>query len=280
MNKSEKGKKPSISRILAYVLLSIASLLSLFPFYWMFVMATSPSSAYNSIPPTVTPGSLLIENFKKVLDKIDFFQAMWNSFIVCSIVTIVVLFISSLAGFAFSKFKFRGKNVLFTAILLTMIIPPQLGLIPQYFLISKAGLLDTLPGVMVLFFLNPLGIFLMRQYISQSVPDELIEAAKLDGCSNFKIYRSIVLPIILPAFATLGIIVFSAAWGEFLWQFTVLRDPEMYTIQVALAQLSNTQYADFGMILSGVFWATVPLLIIFLLFNRLFISSITEGSVK
>ncbi|MEK3973996.1 carbohydrate ABC transporter permease [Psychrobacillus sp. FSL K6-2684] len=280
MNKSEKGKKPSISRILAYVLLSIASLLSLFPFYWMFVMATSPSSAYNSIPPTVTPGSLLIENFNKVLDKIDFFQAMWNSFIVCSIVTIVVLFISSLAGFAFAKFKFRGKNVLFTAILLTMIIPPQLGLIPQYFLISKAGLLDTLPGVMVLFFLNPLGIFLMRQYISQSVPDELIEAAKLDGCSNFKIYRSIVLPIILPAFATLGIIVFSAAWGEFLWQFTVLRDPEMYTIQVALAQLSNTQYADFGMILSGVFWATVPLLIIFLLFNRLFISSITEGSVK
>lgn len=280
MNKSEKGRKPSFSKILSYVLLSIASLLSLFPFYWMFVMATSPSSAYNSIPPTITPGSLLIENFNKVLDKIDFFQAMWNSLIICSIVTIVVLFISSLAGFAFAKFKFRGKNILFTAILLTMIIPPQLGLIPQYFLISKAGLLDTLPGVMVLFFLNPLGIFLMRQYISQSVPDELIEAAKLDGCSNFKIYRSIVLPIILPAFATLGIIVFSAAWGEFLWQFTVLRDPEMYTIQVALAQLSNTQNADFGMILSGVFWATVPLLIVFLLFNRLFISSITEGSLK
>ena len=280
MNKSEKGRKPSFSKILSYVLLSIASLLSLFPFYWMFVMATSPSSAYNSIPPTITPGNLLIENFKKVLDKIDFFQAMWNSLIVCSIVTVVVLFISSLAGFAFAKFKFRGKNIIFTAILLTMIIPPQLGLIPQYFLISKAGLLDTLPGVMVLFFLNPLGIFLMRQYISQSVPDELIEAAKLDGCSNFKIYRSIVLPIILPAFATLGIIVFSAAWGEFLWQFTVLRDPEMYTIQVALAQLSNTQNADFGMILSGVFWATIPLLIVFLLFNRLFISSITEGSVK
>lgn len=280
MNKSEMGRKPSFSKILSYVLLSIASLLSLFPFYWMFVMATSPSSAYNSIPPTITPGSLLIENFNKVLDKIDFFQAMWNSLIICSIVTVVVLFISSLAGFAFAKFKFRGKNILFTAILLTMIIPPQLGLIPQYFLISKAGLLDTLPGVMVLFFLNPLGIFLMRQYISQSVPDELIEAAKLDGCSNFKIYRSIVLPIILPAFATLGIIVFSAAWGEFLWQFTVLRDPEMYTIQVALAQLSNTQNADFGMILSGVFWATVPLLIVFLLFNRLFISSITEGSVK
>ncbi|MFE8697710.1 carbohydrate ABC transporter permease [Cytobacillus sp. FJAT-53684] len=280
MSKVEKRRSTPVSRILIYVLLSIVSLFSLFPFYWMFVMATSPSSAYNSIPPTVTPGRLLVDNFMKVLDKIDFFQAMWNSFVVCSVVTIVVLFISSLAGFAFAKFKFRGKNILFTAILLTMIIPPQLGLIPQYFLISKAGFLDTLPGVMILFFLNPLGIFLMRQYISESVPDELIEAAKIDGCSNFKIYRSIVLPIILPAFATLGIIVFSAAWGEFLWQFTVLRDPEKYTIQVALAQLSNTQNVDFGMILSGVFWATVPLLIIFLLFNRLFISSITEGSVK
>ncbi|MBF0707796.1 carbohydrate ABC transporter permease [Alkalihalobacillus hwajinpoensis] len=278
-NRKER-KKVSFSKVLIYLFLGIASLLSLFPFYWMFVMATRPSAAYNSIPPTITPGGMLVENFQKVLNQIDFFQAMWNSFLICSIVTLVVLFISSLAGFAFAKFKFPGKNGLFIAILLTMIIPPQLGLIPQYFLVSKAGLLDTLAGVMVVFFLNPLGIFLMRQYVSESVPDELIEAAKLDGCSNFKIYRSIVVPIILPAFATLGIIVFTAVWGEFLWQFTVLRDPENYTIQVALASLSNTFNIDFGMILSGVFWATIPLLIIFLLFNRLFISSITEGSVK
>lgn len=280
MKNSEKSRKLSGGKLLVYVFLSLAALLSLFPFYWMFVMATSPSSAYNSIPPTITPGSLLVENFKKVLNQIDFFQSMWNSFVICAVVTLVVLFISSLAGFAFAKFRFRGKKIFFVAILLTMIIPPQLGLIPQYFLISKAGLLDTLPGVMILFFLNPLGIFLMRQYISESVPDELIEAAKLDGCSNFRIYRSIVLPIILPAFATLGIIVFTAAWGEFLWQFTVLRDPENYTIQVALAQLSNTRNVDFGMIMSGVFWATVPLLVVFLFFNRLFISSITDGSVK
>lgn len=280
MNNQINRKKLSFSKILIYLFLSIISLFSLFPFYWMFVMATRPSAAYNSIPPTISPGNLLISNFKKVLSQIAFFGSMWNSFVICLVVTIVVLFISSLAGFAFAKFKFRGKNAFFTAILLTMIIPPQLGLIPQYFLISKAGLLDTLPGVMVLFFLNPLGIFLMRQYVSEAVPDELIEAAKLDGCSNFRIYRSIVLPIILPAFATLGIIVFTSVWGEFLWQFTVLRDPENYTIQVALAQLSNTRNVDFGMIMSGVFWATIPLLVVFLLFNRLFISSITEGSVK
>ena len=280
MKRIEKARKFSGGKLLVYILLVITSMLSLFPFYWMFVMATRPSSAFNSIPPTITPGNMLVENFKKVLNQIDFFGSIWNSFVICAIVTIVVLIISSLAGFAFAKFTFPGKNILFIAILLTMIIPPQLGLIPQYFLISKAGLLDTLPGVMVLFFLNPLGIFLMRQYISKSVPDELIEAAKLDGCSNFRIYRNIVLPIILPAIATVGIIVFTAVWGEFLWQFTVLRDPENYTIQVALAQLSNTRNVDFGMIMSGVFWATVPLLVVFLLFNKLFISSITEGSVK
>lgn len=273
-------KRLHVGRKFVYLFLFITSILSLFPFYWMFVMATRPSAAYNSIPPTITPGNMLVENFKKVLNQIDFFGGMWNSFVLCAAVTIVVLFISSLAGFAFAKFKFPGKNIFFVAVLVTMIIPPQLGLIPQYFLISKAGLLDSLPGVMILFFLNPLGIFLMRQYISEAVPDELIEAAKLDGCSNFRIYLGIVIPIILPAFATLGIIVFTSVWGEFLWQYTILRDPEMYTIQVALAQLSNTNYIDFGMILSGVFWATVPLLIIFLLFNRLFISSITEGSVK
>ena len=273
-------KRLAFGRFFMYLFLIIASIVSIFPFYWMFVMATRPSAAYNSIPPTLTPGNRLVENFQAVLDKIPFFGAMWNTLIVCAVVTLVVLLISSLAGFAFAKFKFPGKNIFFIAILLTMIIPPQLGLIPQYFLVAKFGLLDTLFGAMIIFFLNPLGIFLMRQYISQSVSDELIEAAKLDGCSNFRIFRSIVLPIILPAFATLGIIVFTATWGEFLWQFTVLRDPDTYTIQVALSSLNSTNNVDFGMMLSGVFWATIPLVIVFLMFNKLFISSITEGSLK
>lgn len=277
----QKHKKQSKAGTLPiYLILGFTSLFSLFPFYWMFVMATQPSAAYNSIPPTLLPGGKLVENFQKVLDTIPFFQAMWNTILLCTVVTLAVLLISSLAGFAFAKFTFPGKNFLFILILLTMVIPPQLGLIPQYYLISQLGWLDSLLGAGILFLLNPLGIFLMRQYISESVPDELIEAAKLDGCSNFRIYWSIVLPIIKPAFATLGIIVFTLVWGEFLWQFTVLRDPSSYTLQVALASLNNAFRVDFGMLLSGVFWATVPLIVIFLIFNKWFISSITEGSVK
>lgn len=277
MDKKNSAKKGTIP---IYIVLGFASLASLFPFYWMFVMAMMPSAAYNSIPPVMLPGTKLVENFQRVLDTIPFFQAMWNTIILCTTVTIAVLLISSLAGFAFAKFDFPGKNFFFVGILLTMVIPPQLGLIPQYYLISQLGWLDTLLGAGVIFLLNPLGIFLMRQYISESVPDELMEAAKLDGCSNFRIYWSIVLPIIKPAFATLGIIVFTLVWGEFLWQFTVLRDPASYTLQVALASLNTAFRVDFGMLLSGVFWATVPLIIIFLMFNRLFISSITDGAVK
>jgi cellobiose transport system permease protein len=278
--KQKRKKQSKAGTLPIYLILGFTSLFSLFPFYWMFVMATQPSAAYNSIPPTLLPGGKLVENFQKVLDTIPFFQAMWNTVLLCTVVTVAVLLISSLAGFAFAKFQFPGKNFLFILILLTMVIPPQLGLIPQYYLISQLGWLDSLLGAGILFLLNPLGIFLMRQYISESVPDELMEAAKLDGCSNFRIYWSIVIPIIKPAFATLGIIVFTLVWGEFLWQFTVLRDPSSYTLQVALASLNNAFRVDFGMLLSGVFWATVPLIIIFLIFNKWFISSITEGSVK
>jgi cellobiose transport system permease protein len=278
--KQKRKKQSKAGTLPIYLILGFTSLFSLFPFYWMFVMATQPSAAYNSIPPTLLPGGKLVENFQKVLDTIPFFQAMWNTILLCTVVTLAVLLISSLAGFAFAKFTFPGKNFLFILILLTMVIPPQLGLIPQYYLVSQLGWLDSLIGAGILFLLNPLGIFLMRQYISESVPDELMEAAKLDGCSNFRIYWSIVIPIIKPAFATLGIIVFTLVWGEFLWQFTVLRDPSSYTLQVALASLNNAFRVDFGMLLSGVFWATVPLIIIFLIFNKWFISSITEGSVK
>ena len=276
----DKMQKFSFGTAVIYTVLILAALFSLFPFYWMFVMATRPSADYNSIPPAIIPGGQLVENFQKVLDSIPFFQAMWNTLLLGILVTVVVLVISSLAGFAFAKFDFPGKNIFFVSILLTMVIPPQLGLIPQYYLVSKLGWLDTLQGAGIIYLLNPLGIFLMRQYISESVPDELIEAAKLDGSSNFRIYRSIVLPIIKPAFATLGIIVFTLVWGEFLWQFTVLRSPESYTLQVALASLNNAYKVDFGMLMSGVFWATAPLIIAFLMFNKLFIASITEGSVK
>ncbi|MCD8510636.1 MAG: carbohydrate ABC transporter permease [Bacillus sp. (in: Bacteria)] len=263
-----------------YLFLIVGSLASLFPFYYMFVMATRLNREINSVPPPFTPGTNLVENFQKVTSNIDFFGAMWNSFFVATSITIGTLFLCSLAGYTFAKLDFKGKNVLFVMILVTMMVPPQLGLIPQYYIITTLGWLNDFRALIIPGLINAFGIFWMRQYIKEGVPYEIIEAAKIDGCSNFRIYWNVVVPMILPAFATLGIIVFMHVWNDFLWPLVVLRDPSMHTLQVALRALNDARQMDYGMIMSGTFWATVPLIIVFLLFNRLFIQSLSEGAVK
>ncbi|MGD7044919.1 carbohydrate ABC transporter permease [Jeotgalibacillus proteolyticus] len=269
-----------ISKISLYAVLIIGALLSVFPFYWMFVMATNHNNVINSVPPAYLPGAELVTNFQNVLDNIDFFGAIGNSLIVATISTIGVLFLCSLAGFAFAKYHFKGKNLLFGLLLITMMVPPQLGLIPQYYIITQLGWLNDLKAVIVPGLIDAFGIFWMRQYISSNVPDELLDSAKIDGCSRLRVYWNIAVPIILPAFATLAIIKFMYMWNDFLWPLVVLRDESVHTIQIALRGLIDAYVKDNGMILSGTFWATIPLVLIFLLFNRLFISSLTQGAVK
>lgn len=269
-----------LDKFFVYLFLGAGALLSLFPFYYMFVMATRLNREINQVPPPFTPGSNLVTNFQKVLGSIDFFGAMWNSFVVSTSITIGTLFLCSLAGYAFAKLDFKGKNIFFGAILLTMMVPPQLGLIPQYYIITTLGWLNDYKAIIVPGLINAFGIFWMRQYIKEGVPTEVIEAAKIDGCSHFRIYWNIATPMILPAFATLGIIVYMHVWNDFLWPLVVLRDPSMHTLQVALRALNDARQMDYGMIMSGTFWATVPLIVIFLLFNRLFIQSLSEGAVK
>ncbi|SDK02636.1 cellobiose transport system permease protein [Sediminibacillus albus] len=279
-SRKTEAKKITFSNIIVYGVLMIAAILSIFPFYWMFVMATNHNSAINSVPPAFIPGKELVTNFQNVLSNIDFFGAMWNSLIVSTLTTLGVLFLCSLAGFSFAKFQFKGKNVLFVFLLVTMMVPPQLGLIPQYYIITKLDWVNDLKAIIIPGMIDAFGIFWMRQYISSNVPDELMDAAKIDGCSNFRIYWNITVPVIIPAFATLAIIKFMYMWNDFLWPLVVLRDESSYTIQIALRNLIDNYVRDNGMILSGTFWATVPLIIIFLLFNRLFIQSLTQGAVK
>ncbi len=161
-----------------------------------------------------------------------------------------------------------------------MMIPPQLGLIPSYWIITQLGWLNELKAVIVPGMVSAFGIFWMRQYIKEALPDELIEAAKIDGCSHFRIYFQIVVPLILPAFATLGIITYMGIWNDFLWPLVVLKDEAVHTIQIAIRSLNDAYVRDYGMIMSGTFWATIPLVAIFLIFNKLFIDSIVKGAVK
>lgn len=273
-------KKYRFAKIGLYVFLITGALLSLFPFWWMFVIATSPTHVINQLPPALLPGDQLVQNFQNVLANIDFFRALLNSVIVSVTVTLSVLFLCSLAGFAFAKLRFKGKNVLFVFILITMMIPTQLGLIPSYVIISKLNWISELKALIVPGMVNAFGIFWMRQYIKEAIPDELLDAAKIDGCSIFRTYYRVVIPLVLPALATLGIITFMATWNDFLWPLVVLKDHSSYTIQVAIRSLNDAYVRDYGMIMSGTFWATIPLIIVFLIFNRFFIDSLTKGAIK
>ncbi|MBM7570411.1 carbohydrate ABC transporter permease [Aquibacillus albus] len=273
-------KKFSIGRISTYVFLVTITILSLFPFYWMFVIGSNDTSAVNKFPPAFIPGTSFFENAQKVFDNIKFFNAIINSFIVSTCVTISVLFFCSLAGYAFAKIRFKGNKALFIFVIGTMMVPIQLGIIPSYMIISKFGWINDLKAVIVPWAVNAFGVFWMRQYIASAIPDELIDAGKIDGCTNFRIYWNIVLPSVRPAIATLGLITFMQVWNEFLWPLVVLKNEAVHTIQIALRTLNGAYYQDFAMILAGTFMATIPILIVFLVFSKQFIAGLTEGSVK
>jgi len=266
---------------LTYCALIAAILLSAGPLYFMVVMASRGNDEISSIPPPLTPGDVLGDNTQRVLDNEDvmFAQALINSLIVASVCTISVVILCSLAGFAFAKLKFRGSNVLLIVVIATMMVPVQLGLIPLYMLMSHLGLAGTLQSVTFPFLVSGFGVFMMRQYASQAIPDELIEAARVDGASTIRIFFSVVFPILRPAAAVLGLLTFMERWNDFLWPYLSL-DIDHPTVQVALSRLSSGYYTDQALVMAGTLLGTLPLIIVFILFGRQIIGGIMEGGVK
>ena len=277
MNNVGQKKLP---RFFLYIFLSITALVSIFPFYWMFVIGSNTNSEVNRMPPAIIPGSTFVENAMKVFERTNFFGSIFNSLFISAAITFFVLFFCSLAGFAFAKIPFKGRNFFFVFLLATMMVPPQLGLIPSFMIMSTLGWVDTLQAVIVPGMVSAFGVFFMRQYISGAITDDLLDAAKIDGCGHFRTYWNIVIPAIRPAYATLGIITFMGAWNDFLWPLVVLKDERVHTIQLTLRTLHEAYTVDYPMILAGTFMATIPILIVFLIFNWQFIAGITEGAVK
>jgi cellobiose transport system permease protein len=248
----------------------------------MFIIATRSLDSINDVPPPFTPAGAFGDNFGRVLDAkedANFLVGMMNSAIVATVVTVSVVFFGTLAGFAFAKLRFRGQNALMLAILVTMMVPTQLGLIPLYDMMLRLDWQGRLISVIAPFLVSAFGVFLMRQYASQAVSDELIEAARVDGCSTFRIYWSVVLPALRPAAAVLGLLTFMEQWNSFLWPYAVLT-PENPTVQVSLAFLSYAYYIDYSLVFAATAVATVPLVLVFLVFGRQIIGGIMEGAVK
>jgi cellobiose transport system permease protein len=269
---------------MTYVALVLAALLSLFPIYYMFVVGTRSNDSLGQIPPPVTPGGNFFDNIERLFANPDamFLVGLGNSFIVSTAVTVSVVFFSSLAGFAFAKLRFRGSNVMLLIIIGTMMVPTQLGIIPLYMIMASETLSwdGQLQAVIVPALVTGFGVFMMRQYASQAVSNELIEAARIDGCSTFRIFWHVVLPALRPAAAVLGLLTFMTTWNDFIWPLAVLGNGENPTVQLSLSNLSNGYYSDMSQVFTGTAIACLPLLVVFIVFGKQIIGGIMQGAVK
>jgi cellobiose transport system permease protein len=266
---------------LTYIVLIFGIALSAFPLYWMFVVATRTNDVVGAVPPPFIAGQHLGQNMHRLFanEQAHFAKALVNSAIASGVVALSVVFFSSLAGFAFAKLRFRGRNALLVIIVATMMVPVQMGIIPLYMVMVQLHWTGKLQAVIVPFLVTGFGVFMMRQYAMQAVPDELIEAARVDGASTFRIFWSVVLPALRPAASVLALFTFMQTWNEFIWPRAVL-NPDNPTVQYSLALLNSAYFNDYTLMFAGTVVATVPLFIVFVVFGRQIISGIMEGAVK
>ncbi|WP_248924580.1 carbohydrate ABC transporter permease [Paenibacillus hamazuiensis] len=268
------------NKFVLHLLLVAGVILSVFPFYWLAVMSTSTTSDLYKFPPKIWFGTHLIDNIQRLMQNIDFFQALTNTLFVAVVTSVLVLFFDSLAGFAFAKYEFPGKKWLFLALLATMMVPGQLSLVPSFVIMANFGWVGSYKALIVPGMANAFGIFWIRQYAQGAIADELLSAGRIDGCSFFRLYWNVALPILRPALAFLGAFTFIHVWNDYLWPLVILNDKSKYTLQVALSQLNGIYNTDYSMVMAGTFLVVLPLIVLFLFVSRQFISDIAAGAVK
>jgi len=267
---------------LSYVALALITFLSIFPFYWMFVVSSNTNAEISKSPPSLIPGGRFLIVAEKVLsaEGVYFNTALMNTFIVGISVAVAQVVFSAFAGFAFAKLNFKGRKFFILFIVGTMMLPSQLGIIPLFILIKNLQMIDTLYALIVPALVTAFGVFWMRQIIDAQVPNELLEAASIDGASVPRIFFGIVLPIIRQSSFVLGLFAFLASWNDYLWPTIVLQSPQNFTLQVALTQLKPMYGLDSALQMGGAFLATAPLLILFIFVGRKLVSGVMDGAVK
>ena len=267
---------------LSYVALALITFLSIFPFYWMFVVSSNTNAEISKSPPSLIPGGRFLIVAEKVLsaEGVYFNTALMNTFIVGISVAVAQVVFSAFAGFAFAKLNFKGRKFFILFIVGTMMLPSQLGIIPLFILVKNLQMIDTLYALIVPALVTAFGVFWMRQIIDAQVPNELLEAASIDGASVPRIFFGIVLPIIRQSSFVLGLFAFLASWNDYLWPTIVLQSPQNFTLQVALTQLKPMYGLDYALQMGGAFLATAPLLILFVFVGRKLVSGVMDGAVK
>jgi multiple sugar transport system permease protein len=264
----------------AYCVVGVGALIMLAPFYFMFVFATHSRTEIFSLPPPMFFGDDFFNNLKILTEKMPFWRNLGWSLYVALASTALTLLFCSMGGYAFALFDFRFKNALFGLVMGTMLLPSFMNMIPTFMIMDALGWIDQPKALYIPGAASAFGIFLMRQFVTSSIPKDLIEAARMDGCSELGIYARIVLPLLKPALGTLGLITFIASWNNFIGPLIVMRSPEMYTLPLALRSLQSPVNTEWGALMTGSAIATLPLVVLFVLSSRQLISGLTAGAVK
>jgi len=272
-------RKARAGDAVAIAIVAALAVMSLMPLYWMVVTSIKQPTLVMQMPPEWFPKQLSLANFRDLFSRRLLGRWTLNSAVVATSVTAAQLFVASLAGYAFAKKEFAGRNVLFWLYVGSMMIPGQVTLIPRYILMSKLRFVNTYWGLILPSIAAPFGVFLMKQFM-QTLPGEIIDAGKIDGASEFGIYTRLVLPLSKPALAVLGIFTFVSEWNDFLWPLVITNSSEMRTLQVGLAMLQEEVPMAFGLLMAGATYAAIPITIVFLIFQRYFLTGLTVGALK
>jgi multiple sugar transport system permease protein len=264
----------------AYGLVAIGAIIMLVPFYFMFVFASHTRSEIFQMPPPLWFGASFLDNMALLQERIPFWRNLANSLYVGLMNTGLTLLFCAMGGYAFAMYEFKYKKALFALVMSTMLLPQFLGLIPTFMVMDMLGWLDQPRALYIPGAASAFGIFLMRQYIGSALPRELIEAARMDGCNEFRIFFSIVLPLIGPALGTLGLISFIGSWNNFVGPLVVMQSAENYTLPLALRSMQSPVNTEWGAVMAGSAVAVLPLLLLFVVSSRRLIEGLTAGAVR
>ena len=272
-------QRERMTRVLLYVLLIMGAALALIPMVWMVSASLMPSGEASSFPPHFFPSKPTLEHYTDLFTRLNLGRYLLNSAFVALVVTSASLIINAMAGYAFAKLRFRGRDRLFRALSTGLVLPVQVAMLPLFLLLKNMGLINTYWGVIIPGLASIFGIFLVRQY-ALAIPDEMLDAARVDGASELRIFWSIVVPGIMPILATLSIWTFLATWNDFMWPLIVLSDSSHYTLHVALSNLSGEHVQDTELMMAGSVLTIIPVMLVFLFLQRYYIQGVMAGSVK
>ncbi len=271
-------KKAGI-KIALYAALLLGTVFSLVPLVWMVFASVMPSGQASTFPPPFFPREVTLAHYAELFTRLNLGRYLLNSVIITTAVTLISLFLNSMAGYAFAKFRFRGRDRLFKVLLGALVIPAQVAMLPLFLMLKQLGVINTYWGVIIPGMATIFGIFLIRQY-AFSIPDSLLDAARIDGAGEFRIYWSLVLPLIKPILVTLAIFTFMSIWNDFMWPLIVLTDSSMYTLPVALANLVGEHVQDIELMMAGSVLTVLPVMLLFIVLQRYYLEGIMMGSVK